>query len=49
IIIEYKGKWYLFQHDSVPSGGKSLLRNLKVCELTYNEDGTIQTIEGIDE
>ena len=36
-------------HDSVPSGGKSWLRSLKVCELTYNEDGTIQTIEGIDE
>lgn len=48
-IIEYKGKTYLFHHDSVPSGGKSWLRSLKVCELTYNEDGTIQTIEGIDE
>ena len=48
-ILEYKGKTYLFHHDSVPSGGKSWLRSLKVCELTYNEDGTIQTIEGIDE
>ena len=48
-IIEYKGKTYLFHHDSVPSGGKSWLRSLKVCELTYNEDGTIQTIDGIDE
>jgi predicted GH43/DUF377 family glycosyl hydrolase len=48
-IVEYKGKWYLFHHDSVPSGGKSWLRSLKVCELTYNEDGTIQTIDGIDE
>ena len=47
--LEYKGKTYLFHHDSVPSGGKSWLRSLKVCELTYNEDGTIQTIEGIDE
>ena len=48
-ILEYKGKTYLFHHDSVPSGGKSWLRSLKVCELTYNEDGTIQTIEGIDD
>ena len=48
-ILEYKGKTYLVHHDSVPSGGKSWLRSLKVCELTYNEDGTIQTIEGIDE
>ena len=48
-ILEYKGKTYLFHHDSVPSGGKSWLRSLKVCELTYNEDGTIQTIEGTDE
>ena len=48
-IVEYGGKWWLFHHDSVPSGGKTWLRSLKVCELTYNEDGTIQTIDGIDE
>ena len=47
-IIEFKGKWYLFHHDSVPSGGKTLLRSLKVCELHYNPDGTIQPIEGMD-
>jgi hypothetical protein len=46
-ITEYKGKWYLFHHDSVPSGGKTWLRSLKVTELGYNPDGTIQTIEGI--
>ena len=45
-IAEYKGKWYLFHHDSVPSGGKTHLRSLKVAELTYNADGSIQTIEG---
>ncbi|MDR0349686.1 MAG: glycoside hydrolase family 43 protein [Tannerella sp.] len=45
-IVEYKGKWYLFHHDSVPSGGKTWLRSMKVIELTYNPDGTIQTIEG---
>jgi len=47
-IIEYKGKWYLFHHDSVPSGGKSWLRSLKVCELTYDENGKIETIDGTD-
>ena len=43
-IVEFKGKWYLFHHDSVPSGGKTWLRSLKVCELLYNPDGTIQTV-----
>lgn len=47
-IVEYKGKWYLFHHDSVPSGGKSWLRSLKVCELEHDEQGRIKTIEGTD-
>ncbi len=47
-IIEYQGKWYLFHHDSVPSGGKSWLRSLKVCELQYDADGRILPIEGKD-
>jgi hypothetical protein len=45
-IVEFKGKWYLFHHDSVPSGGKTWLRSMKVVELEYNEDGTIKTIQG---
>ena len=45
-IVEYRGKWYLFHHDSVPSGGKTWLRSLKVIELQYNDDGTIRTIQG---
>ena len=45
-ITEFKGKWYLFYHDSVPSGGKTWLRSLKVVELEYNEEGTIKTING---
>jgi hypothetical protein len=45
-IAEYHGKWYLFHHDCVPSGGKTWLRSLKVCELHYDKDGKIQTIEG---
>lgn len=47
-IIEWEGHWYLFHHDSVPSGGKSWLRSLKVCELHYREDGSIETINGTD-
>ena len=35
-IVEYKGKWYLFHHDCVPSGGTTWLRSLKVCELEYD-------------
>lgn len=45
-IVEFQGKWYLFHHDSVPSGGKTWLRSIKVVELEYNEDGTIKTLQG---
>jgi hypothetical protein len=45
-IVEFKGKWYLFHHDSVPSGGKTWLRSMKVVELEYNSDGSIITMDG---
>lgn len=45
-IVEYKDKWYLFHHDCVPSKGKTWLRSLKVCELNYDDDGRIITIDG---
>jgi Glycosyl hydrolases family 43 len=44
-ICEVEGKWYLFYHDSSLSEGVTHLRSIKVTELTYNPDGTIQTIE----
>ncbi len=44
-IVEIKGKWYLFYHDSVLSGGQTHLRTAKVTELTHNPDGSINTIE----
>ena len=44
-IVEFQGKWYLFYHDSTLSGGVGYKRNMKVAELTYNEDGTIQTFD----
>ncbi|MDR1595279.1 MAG: glycoside hydrolase family 43 protein [Prevotellaceae bacterium] len=37
-IVEYRGKWYLFHHDSVPSGGKTWLRSMKVVELLVSEE-----------
>ena len=45
-IVEFNGKWYLFFHDSAPSGGKTWLRSIKVVELEYTGDGNIKTIEG---
>lgn len=44
-IVEFKGKWYLFYHDSSLSGGIDNKRCVKYTELKYNPDGTIQTIE----
>ena len=43
-IVEYKGQWYLFYHDCVPSNDVTHLRSLKVQRLYYNEDGTIQKV-----
>ena len=34
-IVEFKGKWYLFYHDTQLSGGQTHLRNVKVVELKY--------------
>jgi beta-xylosidase len=44
-IVEIKGKWYLFYHDSVLSEDKTHLRTVKVTELKYRPDGTIETID----
>lgn len=43
-IVEFEGKWYLFYHDSSLSGGIDNKRSVKVAEIFYNADGTIQTI-----
>lgn len=42
-IVEHNGKWYLFYHDALESG-KTHLRNVKVTELTFKEDGSIQPV-----
>lgn len=43
-ICEFEGKWYLFYHDSSLSGGITHLRSIKVAEISYDENGKIQTL-----
>lgn len=40
-IAEFEGKWYLFYHDSILSGGVTHLRSVKMAELHYDADGRI--------
>lgn len=40
-IVEHKGRWYLFHHDSSLSGGVNHLRCVKVKELFYDAAGNI--------
>jgi hypothetical protein len=44
-IVEFQGKWYLFYHDSLLSGGKTHLRSIKMTELTHLPDGSIKTVD----
>jgi hypothetical protein len=43
-IVEQNGKWYLYYHD-VELSGRTHLRNIKVTELKYRPDGSIETID----
>ena len=43
-ICEFRGKWYLFYHDSVLSKGVTHLRSVKMAELTYDANGRINTL-----
>jgi arabinoxylan arabinofuranohydrolase len=43
-IVEYKGQWYAFYHNSLLSG-HPWLRSICVDPLFYNADGSIQIIE----
>ena len=43
-IVEFGGRWWLYYHDSILSGGVTHLRNIKVTELHYDEQGRILTI-----
>jgi hypothetical protein len=44
-ICSFKGKWYLFYHDSILSEGVTHLRSIKMTELSYDENGKIKLIE----
>ena len=44
-ICEFKGKWYLFYHDSSLSKGVTHLRSIKIAEIQYDEDGLIKTLD----
>lgn len=35
-ICRYGDKWYLFHHDSAPSGGRTWLRSAKVMEISFD-------------
>jgi hypothetical protein len=48
-IVEFKGKWYLFYHDTQVSLGQTHLRNVKVTELRHRPDGSIETINAYRE
>jgi len=43
-IVEYKGQWYAFYHNSALSN-HPWLRSICVDKLYYNEDGTIQLVK----
>jgi len=43
-IIEYDGRWWLYYHDTILSGGVTHLRNIKVAELHYDAQGRIITL-----
>lgn len=44
-IVQFEDKWYLFYHDCSLSDGVDHKRSVKYTEITYNADGTIQTID----
>jgi hypothetical protein len=44
-ICEFDDKWYLFYHDSSLSEGVTHLRSIKVAEITYDQNGKIQTLD----
>lgn len=44
-IVEFDGRWWLYYHDASLSGGISYKRSVKVQELYYEADGSIQLME----
>jgi hypothetical protein len=48
-IVEFSGRWWLYYHDAILSGGISHLRNIKVTELHYDSEGRIVTLHPYDQ
>ncbi|MGJ4802311.1 glycoside hydrolase family 43 protein [Luteimonas sp. SDU82] len=44
-ILEVDGRWWLYYHDSVLSGGVTHLRSVKVTELHHDAEGRIRTLQ----
>ncbi|MFC4672598.1 family 43 glycosylhydrolase [Dysgonomonas termitidis] len=42
-VVEYKGQWYAFYHNSILSG-RGNLRSVCFDKLYFNQDGTIQKV-----
>lgn len=43
-IIEFDGRWWLYYHDAILSGGVTHLRSVKVAPLQHDADGRIRTL-----
>ncbi len=48
-IVEFQGKWLLFYQDAQLSGGQTHLRNIKVTELKYRAECSIETVDAYRE
>ena len=44
-VVEFDGRWWLYYHDSILSGGVTHLRSAKVAELKHDADGRIITLD----
>ena len=44
-ICQVGERWFLFYHDSVLSEGVTHLRSVKMAEITYRADGSIETLD----
>jgi len=43
-IVQFGGRWWLYYHDAMLSGGIDHLRNIKVTELHHDASGRITTL-----
>ncbi|KAI0487808.1 xylosidase/arabinosidase [Xylaria cf. heliscus] len=44
-IVEFQGRWWLFHHDCEISKGVTHLRNVKVKEIFYDDEGRILPVK----